>query len=447
MFFGYSIICESIAQYISIPYLKTSYLWAILLIGSSYLIWIISSNEIVRKITKVVIVVAFTTSLFELSINNIRFIYNERGSSIALIPNQDNLISKDVDYVFKHTPNIYFILTDAYARHDTLQESANFDNTDFLKQLKKKGFTIGKNTFSNYHFTVASLSATMNMKLHSHDDKSPNLIQYNPQMHESLKGNNIVRKIFKKNKYKIINIPAQWHQMGCHGFEDKCVQQKSSEISRSFLSSTPLKIFDKYFFDDYVTVEDIKYACELFPNEPKFVFAHLAHVHDAIYDESGRFKSVMHPIYSSPQDAHRYICSIKKLNTYLLEVVDFLRKNDPNAIIIIQADHGPTYIGNQKVKNVNYFLENFDAFNINNSDDFKFTFGIFSAIYLPNLSPQYEEVKGYLSDSLTPVNLFKSLFSYISERKPELENDCSYLFKYDKNAQANRSVEDNHFKK
>ena len=58
-------------------------------------------------------------------------------------------------------PDIYCIILDAYARQDAL---GDFDNTDFLNELQRRGFYVATEATSNYKSTIHSLSSSLNME-------------------------------------------------------------------------------------------------------------------------------------------------------------------------------------------------------------------------------------------------------------------------------------------
>ncbi len=438
MLFSYGSFCDTVGLYVSVPFLKISYLWLLLLCFILHASWKFSVNTEITKIVKVVILVIISLPLFSLCKNYTRSWHTKTNEQYVYV-SEDNAFEKIKH--FKHKPNIYFILTDAYASNDTLQETTKFNNQLFLDYLAKKGFLIGGNTYSNYHFTVASLSATMNMRLHS-KEKNSDYIKYTPQMHESLKGNNVVRRILKSNGYDIINIPACWYEMSCYGYEDYCIRGNGYDIYRSFLSSTPFRIFK--LPNQYVDLDGIEVLINKFnDSKPIFLFAHLAQVHDAIYDQNGKKQLPLHPIYSSEKDSKRYIASIKYLNKQLVKLVDFIIQKDPKAVIIIQADHGPTYVGKQKNKNPTYWLSHNDDLRFNSIEEFKYAFGILSAIHLPNYGDRYHEIKESFSLSPTPVNLFRNIFAYLSDVDPNLELDSSYFLYYDKLKDGYNSIDVN----
>jgi hypothetical protein len=352
-------------------------------------------------------------------------------SKIQIFYNKGHVSSKDDDiteYRFVRKPNIYYILIDAYARQDTLQETLNYNNEPFLQKLESLGFVVSRKAFSNYHFTGASLSATMIMNYHMEDKNGH--IQYG-KMHTSLQGVNSVRKTFSLNGYHIINIPAHWHQMDCYGFEHTCIKQRGYEIFQSFISDTPFKIFK--LPNRYVEPDVIKLALSVERKEPIFVFAHLAQVHDAIHADGKKSIHVKHPIYSGSEDGNQYLNSIKIVNEKIIDLVSYIINNDKNSIILLQSDHGPTYVGNQNNKDSYYWLYNSNNLRPVDRRDCKYTFGILSAVYFSPYIQVSEEMKEYFRGQLSLVNVFRSIFAWLSDVQATLLPDVSYFLYYDDN--------------
>ncbi len=427
-FFGYSPIVEAIGSHkIGGFAVKASYAYLLIIAGLSYIFWRIAESVNVQKISKILICVVFGFSIFNLALKFISHLNKKID-----VEDFKKSGSDKKDFLFKHKPNVYYILVDAYARQDTLKEIMGYDNEPFLKELEKFGFIVSRTARSNYHFTGASLSATMNLLPHESDQS--NLIQYD-QMHNSLKGKNLVRKIFRENNYNIVNIPAHWHQMRCYGNENVCFLGRSYEVYTGFLSQTPLKIF--HMPNSYLDFELVRNASRILPGKSKFIFAHFAQIHDAVFDESGKFISVMHPCFSGKKDGNRYIFSIKTMNIKIINFIQELRKTDPLSIIIIQADHGPTYVGNLMPKEPAYWLAHNESIRLNNKQDFRYTFGIFTAIYLPNYDDRrFAEAKKYFSGEFTLVNTFRYVFAYLSDMVPNLLPEKSHFLYYDQASQA-----------
>lgn len=431
LFFGYGVIVDTFGIYISFIGIKATHIWLVFVVVLSCFSWKISKSVEIQKITKIMILVMMGVSSFNLASS---YWNQETYSNHALKQNH-------MDFVFKHKPNVYYILLDAYGRQDTLKETADFDNEPFLKKLESLGFSVSRKAYSNYHFTGASLSATMNMSYHNNDENG--FIPYG-QMHESLKGYNPVRKIFRNNHYKIINVPAHWHQITCYGNEDMCIRKKSFEVYQSFFSQTPFRVLK--FNNAYVDFNTIKETSYLFDKDPKFVFAHIAQIHDAVFDESGNFHSILNPAFSGISDSVRYVASIKKVNDYLLDFIKDIKLHDKNAIIILQADHGPTYVGNLNPSSPSYWLDHTEDLRLVNKEDYRYTFGIFSAIYVPEINNDYHLIKDYFSGQFTLINTFRYIFAYLSDQKPDLLADESHFIYYDKTVNSYKEANIDQFK-
>jgi hypothetical protein len=62
------------------------------------------------------------------------------------------------------TPDIYYIILDAYGRSDMLQTIHGFDNSQFIEALESRGFAVASQSKSNYPRTLLSLSSSLNMQ-------------------------------------------------------------------------------------------------------------------------------------------------------------------------------------------------------------------------------------------------------------------------------------------
>ncbi|MBX9976737.1 MAG: hypothetical protein K2X98_00605 [Alphaproteobacteria bacterium] len=427
LFFSYGPLIDSLGFLIQ-PYIKVSYLWLIVSAGVMYCVYKASSYDAVQTIVKVLIVVVCGMPLIGISMSYAdKLFFHTHGEE-----SHDKKVSS-FEFEFIKKPNIYYILVDGYARQDTLKETLNYDNEPFLKELEELGFAVSRQARSNYHFTGASLSATMNMMYHTKDKEDE--IRYD-QMHESLKGDNSVRKILRKNGYTIVNMPAHWHQMDCYGNEDVCLRKRGFEVYQSFLSSTPFRFLR--FKNNYVDPNQIKEIVHNVSKKPKYVFAHLAQVHDAIYAEDGAVLDALHPIYSNHENGKNYLYSIRTMNKKLLDMVTSIIKNDKDSIIIMQADHGPTYVAEQLHTDPQYWLAHNDELRLVSKNTYTYTFGVLSAVYVSPLLKNTQPINDYFSGKLSLVNTFRYLFSWLSNKKPNLLGDEShFLYMNDKTKNYN----------
>ena len=60
-------------------------------------------------------------------------------------------------------PDIYYIILDAHARSDVLNQRFGYDNTAFITELENLGFFVARCSQSNYWQTEYSLTSALNM--------------------------------------------------------------------------------------------------------------------------------------------------------------------------------------------------------------------------------------------------------------------------------------------
>ena len=62
------------------------------------------------------------------------------------------------------SPDIFYIILDAYGRADVLKRMYDYDNSEFLSFLQSRGFRVCPQAHSNYCQTVISLASSLNME-------------------------------------------------------------------------------------------------------------------------------------------------------------------------------------------------------------------------------------------------------------------------------------------
>jgi hypothetical protein len=137
----------------------------------------------------------------------------------------------------QNSPDVYYIILDAYTRADVLQQDYNFDNTAFLRQLTDLGFVIPPCAQSNYSYTLLSMAATLNMNYLDVLDSSLNSKTtvdyplYGEFIHHSL-----VRKIFNELGYKFVTFKTinKWIDIQD---SDIYIQENNANLITSLLES------------------------------------------------------------------------------------------------------------------------------------------------------------------------------------------------------------------
>ena len=300
--------------------------------------------------------------------------------------------------VFKKTPNIYYFQPDGYVNFSEIGKGYyNLDNSDFKGYLEENGFTLYEDFRSNYTATLASNMATFGMKHH--------YLNYGFNLTETINGREVVitenpvLNILKNNGYKthfIAEVPYMLANKPKMGYD------------YSNFTKEDVGFIGTGYSEEKEIFEPIESTMKLDSLQPKFYFVEIfnpGHV------PSGKEKSL-----GAEKEKELWNDRLQIANTTLKRAIDIVKANDPNAIIIIMADHGG-YVG------MDYTLQ---ARKKNMDHDWVYT--IFSsqlAIHWPN-----GEAPSYDSNLKSPVNVFRILFSYLAENESyldKLEENSSYI--------------------
>ncbi|MES2574144.1 MAG: hypothetical protein V4572_04335 [Bacteroidota bacterium] len=296
---------------------------------------------------------------------------------------------------FIKTPNIYFIEPDGYAGKEVMEQSPyNYNNTMY-KYLELNDFTLYKNTVSNYPATLPSNASMFCMKHHFMEKIVSNNFEME-DAREIIVGNNPVISIFKKNGYKTLFI-----------VNDEYFQQSFKKGNYDYFN---IKNSEIPYFVSGIEVsknvsKDFEHAMQMkeFNNHPKFYFIERMLPHHVEFQNKGK-----------DVEKKLYLNKIEKANLFLKKTIDLINKKDPSAIIIIASDHGG-WVG---IESLQEMLQMKDKKMLNS------IFGNLIAIKWND--KRHLEYDGKLKSN---VNLFRILFSYLSENKQlllNIEKDVSY---------------------
>jgi len=298
--------------------------------------------------------------------------------------------------VFVTTPNVYMIQPDGYASVDEMEgEIYNF-KSDLFNWLEIKNFKIYNNFRSNYPASLSSNASMFSMQQHYFGNSLFPTLEM-PNAREIIYGDNPVVNIFKNNNYKTYFI-----------VQDDYFQQNKKKQLYDYTNISLDEI--KYFSDGNHlkkdVLNDLKHAFEEENEQPKFFFVEKLLPHHVHFSGPKENKK--------ERERKEYIEKIKEVNIWLKETISIIEKNDPSAIIIVLADHGG-WVG----------LESYDEmFRTEDEKQIRSIFGSIAAIkwngFLKN---------DFDKDLRSNVNLFRVLFSVLSENKgylTNLEDNSSY---------------------
>ena len=299
---------------------------------------------------------------------------------------------------FVTKPNVYFIQPDGYVNFSEIDKGYyNIDNNSFKKYLDTNNFKTYPNFRSNYASTLTSNSATFMMKHHYYGKGSD--ITENTNARDMIISDNTVLNIFKNNGYKsyflaempylLLNKPVLGYDV-CN-FTSSDVGYIGAGLGTYYDILTPLNIYTKEVI-----------------SQPKFFFIEIfnpGHVHGREAQSLG-------------VDGERALWqqTLSNANKTLVQTLDIIKQNDPNALVVIMADHGG-FVG------MEYTLQTYTK-----TQDRDLIYSIFSS----NLSIHWPQgdIPSYDINFKSAVNVFRILVSYLTQDTSyldHLQDDSSYV--------------------
>lgn len=370
-------------------------LWAVILVLA--FLWILKSkdHQVLTSSLNAMAVVLLILPLFKLT----SFWYsnlNANRTKLSEVPSLADLRSSP------DSPDVYFFVLDQYARSDVLAEYFQYDNSDFISGLNELGFYVTPCSQSNYPYTTASLAGTLNFDYVPNlgEDFKPENKSYRP-MQQAIK-NSRVEETFRQLGYQIIAFETGFNFTELED-ADLYYQLPSNKInnfealllrSSAMLLPMDLGLLDRYHLtDDERKRERILFVLDQLEEVPslpgkKFVFVHLAMPHPPFVFGPHGETQVIQPFYENGETGYKrddfrkgYRNQAMFISSKLLETLNkIVATSSPRPVIIIQGDHGPITIPDDK------------------------RMDILSAYLFPEPRPDFYP-------TLTPVNNFRLVFN------------------------------------
>lgn len=301
-------------------------------------------------------------------------------------------------------PDIYYIILDAYARNDTLQEVLGYDNADFIAYLISRGFYVADESHSNYPWTGLSIPSSLRMKYLDDTD--------NEVLSAQIASPNVAR-ILKASGYRFLYFPSEYSIANHITLADQEYTYTSfNEFDALLLQTTILATGFDIFINPQIKRDSQNYMLDQLAKipsmpEPTFTFVHLTITHiPYVFNADGSSISPLKSRINSRDSTSLYLDQITYTNRKIKDVVnEILDKSAKPPVIILQADHGPA---GEIYSALNYSAEQFETdlaqelWNPKMSQFFDARMGILNAYYLPSV-----EGRSKLYSDITPVNSFR----------------------------------------
>lgn len=300
--------------------------------------------------------------------------------------------------VFKKKPNVYYIQPDGYPSFSELKSDFyKVDNSGFDGFLAEKNFKNYPDFRSNYISTLTSNSATFMMKHHYYNNGKDYSEMLNAR--KNIISKNPVLSIFKNNGYKTHFITEHPYLM---------VNRPKMGFDYTNFTYSEIPYLTTGFNVIRDTYPDLENAIASKNDGGNFFFIEIFEPsHIATTKETSKGKVA---------ERQKWLEKLEIANTKLEKMVNLITEKDPNALIMIMADHGG-FVG------LDYTLQVYTK--TSNPEIIYTTFGAMLSIRWPN-----NEVPEIDSNLKSGVNVFRILFSYLGDDQKylkHLQDDGSYV--------------------
>ncbi len=278
--------------------------------------------------------------------------------------NQDRLVTRFSEYRVTDRRNIYFFMPDGYPRTDALAIANVMDNRPFEETLEGLGFVVPPKSMANTAYTEKSVSSVFSMRnLFDADAK------FLPKHTDSLIFNidnggwSVVHQLLKQSGYDIFVAGKndKGNIVKCDGAcpivdpKEKWAQRKTR---LGVLRMTPIfAVLERWFFG--ITTDLLQYQWRqefdlsdgqintMNSESPFLLFMHTMMTHEPfLFDENCNYlfnpdiTQEMPPMMGKgafePFQAGVVKCANKSFEAQVKRILAV----DPNAVIIMQSDHG-----------------------------------------------------------------------------------------------------------
>jgi len=376
------------------------FLWLYIILLIPF-VWLIKRTRNTFKtanfILNGVLSILLLSTLIQITIYKIK--EHKNGAILSVEKIQSEMVNKT------QLPDIYYIILDGYTGFDALKKYYNFDNSEFEKDLTKRGFYVAKSSTSNYASTLHSLASSLNMK-HLLNLNETNNNSFTTSLLVKMIQNSEVMRISKSIGYKTINYASGYSATSTLTKADVnfITDETHSDYANLIFSTTLLKIFF-YKVPNFkirvvpMTLKALKKNVK--KHTPKFTLAHIMSPHPPfLFKPNGKISKVKTYSLKDWREIDKYIEEIKYINSEILIVIDNLIEHSQiTPIIIIQGDHG--------------------AMESNRNRE-QIRSSILNTLYLPS------NCQDKLYSSITPVNTFRVVFNCLLNTNYELLKDEVY---------------------
>jgi hypothetical protein len=285
----------------------------------------------------------------------------------SLSPRNGSSVSPIAVQPGSQKPDIYYIVVDGYGRSDVLRELYGFDNGPFIRQLEDLGFYVASRAIANYAQTLLSLASTLNM-MHLQDVAG--------RLGQDARDRGVLRDLIARNRvvaalkqldYEVVTFSSGYS--GTDRLNDVDTRLAPayalSEFQNLLLAYSPLPpLFERLGIGSMREMQfeahrrKVRYVFDSLAalpkrRRPRFVFAHVVSPHPPfVFGAAGEsktpprdfsFADASHYVRNSDRDEYirGYVDQARYISARVAEAAGAITVRQPDAVIIVQSDHGP----------------------------------------------------------------------------------------------------------
>ncbi|PWG02163.1 hypothetical protein DF286_04240 [Sphingosinicella humi] len=257
------------------------------------------------------------------------------------------------------SPDVWHLIFDRYGNNATLGGAYGYDNSAFLSALRKRGFAVNEEAFSNYQRTGHSVASTLNASYLDRLSSSAQAADWVP-IYRSLTSSQALR-FFERQGYETVFAGSWWNPTRRSGLADRNINYRAvPELGRLVLgqsaigfalAQTGLAYGDgrgdqcrraTYKFEQLRELAD--------EGSRKYVFAHFLVPHPPfVLNADGSCRSLAKATASSRRD--NYVAQIEYANREALRLIDAILAGPRPAVIVLHSDEGPwpePFVGDER---------------------------------------------------------------------------------------------------
>ena len=254
------------------------------------------------------------------------------------------IIAPTSDNQMENLPNVYYFIFDEYAGFDSIQRYCYYDNSAFYDALEELGFVASKHSVNDTTDTLTEITNLLQLsKVNSIEmtaaEKRANL--KDPYLFRLMKEHGYTINALDSNNYEFIDInSADMHLsiefVSTYGTFKSSIIQNTAYYPFYGSEDREVEISNLLNMFNYAVESSKKAQSNLF-TIGYFNFPHVPF----LFDEQGNKTRDSDRL--NLRDTAPYLAQFKYANKKILEMTTEIIANDPEAIIIIQSDHGYRY--------------------------------------------------------------------------------------------------------